>query len=96
MKRTQPIMLAVKRLSARPPQAITQGAATYQLRRLRLRLDDNIPIIGVGGISSGADAVGKVSAGAQLVQIYTGFIYHGPQLIGECVTALRRRKEGVA
>ncbi|MBP7981829.1 MAG: quinone-dependent dihydroorotate dehydrogenase [Arenimonas sp.] len=70
--------------------------STTTLRRLRLRLDDNIPIIGVGGINSGADAVGKVSAGAQLVQIYTGFIYHGPQLIGECVTALRRRKEGVA
>ncbi|MBP7370301.1 MAG: quinone-dependent dihydroorotate dehydrogenase, partial [Arenimonas sp.] len=56
----------------------------------------HIPIIGVGGISSGADAVGKISAGAQLVQIYTGFIYHGPALIGECVTALRRRKDGVA
>ncbi|HWS40189.1 MAG TPA: quinone-dependent dihydroorotate dehydrogenase [Arenimonas sp.] len=70
--------------------------ATTTLRRLRLRLDNNIPIIGVGGISSGADAVGKISAGAQLVQIYTGFIYHGPELIGDCVTALRRRKEGVA
>lgn len=70
--------------------------ATTTLRRLRLRLDNNIPIIGVGGISSGADAVGKVSAGAQLVQVYTGFIYHGPDLIGDCVSALRRRKEGVA
>jgi dihydroorotate dehydrogenase len=70
--------------------------STTTLRRLRLRLDNSIPIIGVGGISSGADAVGKISAGAQLVQIYTGFIYHGPGLIGDCVTALRRRKEGVA
>jgi dihydroorotate dehydrogenase len=70
--------------------------STTTLRRLRLRLDNNIPIIGVGGISSGADAVGKISAGAQLVQFYTGFIYHGPGLIGDCVTALRRRKEGVA
>ncbi len=70
--------------------------ATTTLRRLRLRLDNSIPIIGVGGISSGADAVGKVSAGAQLVQVYTGFIYQGPDLIGDCVTALRRRKEGVA
>jgi dihydroorotate dehydrogenase len=59
-------------------------------------LDNNIPIIGVGGIASGADAVGKISAGAQLVQIYTGFIYHGPELIRNCVTALRRRKDGVA
>lgn len=70
--------------------------ATTTLRRLRLRLDNSIPIIGVGGISSGADAVGKISAGAQLVQVYTGFIYQGPDLISDCVTALRRRKEGVA
>jgi dihydroorotate dehydrogenase len=70
--------------------------STTTLRRLRLRLDNNIPIIGVGGIASGADAVGKISAGAQLVQIYTGFIYHGPELIRNCVTALRRRKDGVA
>ncbi|HWR95242.1 MAG TPA: quinone-dependent dihydroorotate dehydrogenase [Arenimonas sp.] len=87
-----PMAAQVGGLSGRP----LYEKSTTTLRRLRLRLDDSIPIIGVGGISSGADAVGKVSAGAQLVQIYTGFIYHGPQLIGECVTALRRRKEGVA
>jgi dihydroorotate dehydrogenase len=87
-----PMAAQVGGLSGRP----LYEKSTTTLRRLRLRLDDGIPIIGVGGISSGADAVGKVSAGAQLVQIYTGFIYHGPQLIGECVTALRRRKEGVA
>jgi dihydroorotate dehydrogenase len=87
-----PMAAQVGGLSGRP----LYEKSTTTLRRLRLRLDDNSPIIGVGGISSGADAVGKVSAGAQLVQIYTGFIYHGPQLIGECVTALRRRKEGVA
>ena len=89
---SHPMAAQVGGLSGRP----LYEKSTTTLRRLRLRLDDNIPIIGVGGISSGADAVGKVSAGAQLVQIYTGFIYHGPQLIGECVTALRRRKEGVA
>jgi dihydroorotate dehydrogenase len=89
---SHPMAAQVGGLSGRP----LYEKSTTTLRRLRLRLDDNIPIIGVGGISSGADAVGKVSAGAQLVQIYTGFIYHGPQLIGDCVTALRRRKEGVA
>lgn len=89
---SHPMAAQVGGLSGRP----LYEKSTTTLRRLRLRLDDSIPIIGVGGISSGADAVGKVSAGAQLVQIYTGFIYHGPQLIGECVTALRRRKEGVA
>jgi dihydroorotate dehydrogenase len=89
---SHPMAAQVGGLSGKP----LYEKSTTTLRRLRLRLDDNIPIIGVGGINSGADAVGKVSAGAQLVQIYTGFIYHGPQLIGDCVTALRRRKEGVA
>ena len=54
-----------------------------------------IPLIGVGGILSGADAAGKIAAGAQLVQFYTGLIYRGPDLIGECVDAIRRRREGV-
>ncbi|MEO8160499.1 MAG: quinone-dependent dihydroorotate dehydrogenase [Arenimonas sp.] len=69
--------------------------ATTALRKLRLRLDDSIPIIGVGGITSGADAGGKIAAGAKLVQFYTGMIYRGPELIGECVASARRLKEGV-
>jgi dihydroorotate dehydrogenase len=72
------------------------GRSTAALRRLRNKLDDNIPLVGVGGIVSGADAAGKVAAGATLVQFYTGMIYRGPELIGECVTAIRRRREGVA
>jgi dihydroorotate dehydrogenase len=92
MVSNHPLSAQVGGLSGKP----LYEKSTTTLRRLRLRLDDSIPIIGVGGISSGADAVGKISAGAQLVQIYTGFIYHGPRLIGDCVTALRRRKEGVA
>ena len=72
------------------------GKSTAALRRLRNKLDDSIPLIGVGGILSGADAAGKVAAGATLVQFYTGMIYRGPELIGECVTAIRRRREGVA
>lgn len=87
-----PLAAQVGGLSGKP----LYEKSTTTLRRLRLRLDNHIPIVGVGGISSGADAVGKISAGAQLVQIYTGFIFHGPALIGECVTALRRRKDGVA
>jgi dihydroorotate dehydrogenase len=70
--------------------------STAVLRKLRLRLDDAIPLVGVGGILTGADAAGKVSAGAALVQFYTGLVYRGPELIGECVTSLRRRREGVA
>ena len=70
------------------------GKSTAVLRRLRARLHDSIPIIGVGGILSGADAAGKITAGAQLVQFYTGLIYRGPDLVGECVDAIRRRREG--
>lgn len=67
--------------------------STEVLRRLRGTLDKHIPIIGVGGILSGADAVGKMSAGASLVQIYSGLIYRGPELVAECVAALHRRRE---
>jgi dihydroorotate dehydrogenase len=70
------------------------GSSTAVLRRLKARLPDSIPVIGVGGILSGADAAGKVAAGASLVQFYSGMVYRGPGLIGECVEAIRRRKEG--
>ena len=70
--------------------------STTVLRKLRLRLDDAIPLIGVGGILSGADAAGKIVAGAKLVQFYTGMVYRGPELIGECVSSIRRLREGVA
>ncbi len=67
--------------------------ATAVLRMLRTRLPEHIPVIGVGGILQGADAATKQAAGATLVQTYSGLIYRGPALIGECVDALRRRKE---
>lgn len=69
------------------------GQATMILRKLRTRLPDSIPLIGVGGILSGADAVAKMSAGATLIQCYTGLVYRGPELVGECVDAIRRRRE---
>ncbi len=67
--------------------------STAVLRMLRTRLPDHIPLVGVGGILSGADAAKKTSAGATLVQVYSGLVYRGPALIGECVEAIRRRKE---
>ncbi|MGI8561345.1 MAG: quinone-dependent dihydroorotate dehydrogenase [Luteimonas sp.] len=67
--------------------------STAVLRMLRTRLPDNIPLVGVGGILSGADAAKKTAAGATLVQCYTGLVFRGPALIGECVEAIRRRKE---
>jgi dihydroorotate dehydrogenase len=68
--------------------------STAVLSRLRARVGERIPLIGVGGILSGGDAVAKIAAGATLLQFYTGLIYRGPALIGECVGALRARREG--
>ena len=46
----------------------------------------------VGGIMQGADAVAKLDAGASLVQLYSGFIYRGPDLVGEVARAIAERK----
>jgi dihydroorotate dehydrogenase len=62
--------------------------ATSVVRSLARSLDGAIPVIGVGGIMSGSDAKGKITAGANLVQLYTGLIYRGPELVRECVEAL--------
>ena len=64
--------------------------STAVIRTLARALDGALPIIGVGGILSGEDAREKVAAGASLVQIYTGLIYRGPELVAECVKALDR------
>ena len=62
--------------------------ADETLRQLRRRVGADFPLIGVGGILNGADARSKREAGADLVQVYTGFIYRGPALIAECAEAL--------
>ncbi|SFR41712.1 dihydroorotate oxidase A [Marinobacter daqiaonensis] len=59
------------------------------IRGLYQVLGEDIPIIGVGGISDGPSAAAKIEAGARLVQVYTGFIYRGPELISEAVEAIR-------
>jgi dihydroorotate dehydrogenase len=64
-------------------------ASTEVIKTLKARLGDDLPIIGVGGILSGRDAQEKIAAGASLVQIYSGLIYRGPDLISECAQALR-------
>ena len=71
-------------LSGRPLRA----QATDAIRTLAKAIDGALPIIGVGGVLSGADAREKVEAGATLVQLYTGLIYRGPQLVAECARAL--------
>lgn len=70
-------------LSGAPLRARSLGV----LRELAASLQGEIPIIGVGGIMSGADAAERFSAGASLVQVYTGLIYRGPRLVSECVSA---------
>ncbi len=65
------------------------------IRQLRQALGKKFPIIGVGGILSAEDAVSKIEAGADLVQIYTGLIYKGPDLVSQAATAIRDRYRGV-
>jgi dihydroorotate dehydrogenase len=62
--------------------------STEVIKLLAKALDNKLPIIGVGGISNGADAKEKIDAGAKLVQVYTGFIYKGPELVKDVVNAL--------
>jgi dihydroorotate dehydrogenase len=62
-------------------------ASNRVIRQLRAALGAAFPIIGAGGVMSGADAQAKIAAGADLVQIYTGFIYKGPALITEAARA---------
>ncbi|MFN3887874.1 MAG: quinone-dependent dihydroorotate dehydrogenase [Aquabacterium sp.] len=64
-------------------------ASNQVIRQLRAALGPRYPIIGVGGVMSAADARAKRDAGADLVQIYTGLIYKGPQLVEDCARALK-------
>jgi dihydroorotate dehydrogenase len=71
-------------LSGRP----LRKKSTAVIRILAHALRGSLPIIGVGGIMSGADAAEKIAAGAALVQIYTGLVYKGPELVAEIAEAL--------
>jgi len=64
--------------------------STIILARMRTRLPKAFPLIGVGGISSAADALAKVEAGASLVQLYTGLIYEGPGLVQDILSGMSR------
>lgn len=67
--------------------APVKDASTHVVRVLCDHLQNELPVIGVGGILSGDDAVEKLQAGAKLVQIYSGFIYRGPELVREAIAA---------
>lgn len=62
------------------------------LAAFRERLPDRVALIGVGGITCGRDAVDKLRLGADLVQFYTGMVYRGPDLVGECLQAISEHR----
>lgn len=66
-------------------------ASNRVIRQLRAALGAGYPIVGVGGILSAQDALSKLQAGADVVQIYTGLIYKGPALVDEVAKALQRQ-----
>jgi dihydroorotate dehydrogenase len=68
-------------------------ALLARLVALARALGGEVPLIGAGGILSGADAAQKIAAGASLVQLYTGLIYRGPALIAECATAIAAQRQ---
>ncbi|MEM9271193.1 MAG: dihydroorotate dehydrogenase (quinone), partial [Pseudomonadota bacterium] len=62
--------------------------STRILAQLSQRLEGRLPLIGVGGVSSGAQAYAKIKAGATAVQLYTGLVYHGMGLVPQILTEL--------
>jgi len=64
--------------------------ATRRLAQMRLRVGDEMPIIGVGGIYSARSALAKLAAGANALQLYTALVFHGMELIGEIKSGLVR------
>ena len=87
---------AVKGLPHSDEAGGLSGAPVFEasnriIAQLRKALGNAYPIIGVGGVLSAADAQAKITAGADLVQVYTGFIYKGPALIDAAARALARQ-----
>ena len=71
-------------------------ASNRVVTQLRAALGASFPIIGVGGILSAEDAVSKIRAGADVVQIYTGLIYRGPQLVADAARAIQRLRNAAS
>ena len=66
--------------------------ANHVLASFRAHLPPEIALIGTGGITDGEDAAEKIRLGADLVQFYTGFVYKGPDLIGDCLKAIESQR----
>jgi dihydroorotate dehydrogenase len=71
--------------------------STEVIRHIHRQTQGKLPIIGVGGIFDADDAWEKITAGASLLQIYSGLVYEGPGIAKAIVTGLRKRlkKEGL-
>lgn len=78
-------------LSGRP----LSHESTVILRKFSERLHGKVELIGVGGIDNGERAVNKITAGAKAVQLYTGLIYRGPELIQDCVNAIANYRDSL-
>ena len=73
--------------------APVRAPSTEVIRCLYAELGEQVPIIGVGGILDGASAAEKMAAGAKLIQLYSGFIYRGPELLREAGDAIKAWRE---
>ncbi|NTV94739.1 MAG: quinone-dependent dihydroorotate dehydrogenase [Thiobacillus sp.] len=71
--------------------APVKAASDRVLKAFAGALAGEVPLIGAGGILQGSDARDKIAAGASLVQLYSGLIYRGPELVGECARSLRNQ-----
>ncbi|XP_050717303.1 dihydroorotate dehydrogenase (quinone), mitochondrial-like isoform X2 [Eriocheir sinensis] len=89
---TSPECGEVGGLSGQPLKALS----THMIKQIYFLTQGKVPIIGVGGIASGRDAYEKIRAGASLVQLYTGLVYHGPSLITKITDELEQllRQDG--
>ena len=72
---------------------VLASQSTQVLAKLNEKLQGKIPTIGVGGIHDEQSAIDKIKAGASLVQIYSCFIYQGPELIYRVATALKQLRQ---
>ena len=63
------------------------------LREIKKIAGNKVSLIGVGGIMNGNDAKDRIAAGADLLQIYSGFVYKGPELIGDILKMLREPQD---
>jgi dihydroorotate dehydrogenase len=70
--------------------APVKDMANHVLAQFRSHLPDEVAMIGTGGITDGEDAAEKIQLGADLVQFYTGFVYKGPDLLGDCLKAIEQ------